>query len=137
MGPFLAACWLLVLAAVRGAHTSKCYHATHQYTELQSVQRLVLRNASGWLAWNCLVADQDVNEHYLEGGASRKATAARPQAAHRTKSQRPTRIPTSAISAATTAVAMPPDNSGLASTRRVDSGFGSCLGIGTVITRLA
>ena len=39
--------------------------------------------------------------------------------------------------AATTAVAMPPDHRGLASTRRVDSGSGSCLGIGTVITRLA
>ena len=52
-------------------------------------------------------------------------------------SQRHTRIPTSAISAATTAVAMPPAHSGLASTRRVDSGSGSCMGIGTVITRLA
>ena len=52
-------------------------------------------------------------------------------------SQRHTRIPTSAISAATTAVATPPDHSGLASTRRVGSGSRSCLGIGTVITRLA
>src|SRR5215472_7951483 len=52
-------------------------------------------------------------------------------------SQRHTRIPTSAISAATTAVATPPENNAFASTLRVGSGTGSCLGIGTVITWLA
>src|SRR5215472_8785844 len=51
-------------------------------------------------------------------------------------SQRHTRIPTSAMSAATTAVATPPDHSAFASTLRA-GGPGSCLGIGTVMTRLA
>src|ERR1700750_2378176 len=52
-------------------------------------------------------------------------------------SQRHTRAPTTATSPSTTGVATPPDHSGLASTRRVGSGSRSCLGIGTVITRLA
>jgi hypothetical protein len=42
-------------------------------------------------------------------------------------------MPTSAISAATTAVATPPDHSGLASTWREDLGPGSGLSIGIVI----
>jgi hypothetical protein len=48
-------------------------------------------------------------------------------------SQRHTRMPTSAINAATTAVAAPPDHSALASTRRGPCGGGSALPIGIVI----